>query len=94
MAWDIALYRAWLDGEVLQFTTGPGVPAATFNAQDTVHQGVELGIDVDVASDVFSDGDGLTWRNAYTFSDFFFDGDRQFGDNDIAGQPKQLRPLT
>jgi len=90
VAWDIALYRAWLDGEVLQFTTGPGVPAATFNAEDTVHQGVELGLDVDVASDVFSDGDGLTWRNAYTFSDFFFDGDRQFGDNDIAGQPKHF----
>jgi len=90
VAWDISLYRAWLDGEMLQFTTGPGIPAATFNAQDTVHQGIEIGLDIDVASNVFSEGDGLRWRNAYTFSDFFFDGDNQFGNNTIAGQPQHF----
>ncbi len=88
--WDISAYRAWIDGEMLQFTRGPGIPATTFNAEDTIHQGVELGLAVRLGEDVLSQGDHLQWRNAYTFSDYFFDGDRQFGDNDIAGQPKHF----
>lgn len=90
IAWDVSLYRAWLDGEMLQFTRGPGIPATTFNATDTIHQGVELGFDVRLGQGLFADADHLQLRNAYTFSDFFFDGDRQFGNNDIAGQPKHF----
>ncbi|MEP0070929.1 TonB-dependent receptor [Pyruvatibacter sp.] len=88
--WDISAYRAWIDGEMLQFTRGPGIPATTFNAQDTIHQGVEVGLTARLAEDFLSSGDHLQWRNAYTFSDYFFDGDVQFGDNDIAGQPKHF----
>lgn len=87
VAWDVSLYRAWLKDEMLQFTTGSGIPASTFNAEDTVHQGVELGLDLRLGRDLLAAGDHLQWRNAYTFSDFHFDGDAQFGDNDIPGQP-------
>ena len=83
--WDVALYRAWLKDEMLQYTTGPGIPASTFNADRTVHQGLELGFDVLLASDLFGGGGSLTWRNSYTWSDFFFDDDAQYGDNDIPG---------
>lgn len=89
-AWDASLYRAWLKDEMLQFTTGAGIPASTFNADDTIHQGLELGFGVHLADSLFSQGDGLTWRNAYTYSDYYFDGDQQYGDNDIAGQPKHF----
>lgn len=89
-AWDLSLYRAWLEDELLQFTTGPSIPASTFNAGDTIHQGVELGFDVILANNLASEGDQLQWRNAYTFSDYYFDGDAQFRDNDIAGQPKHF----
>ena len=89
-AWDASLYRAWLDDEMLQFTVGAGIPASTFNADDTIHQGLELGFSVHLADSLFSQGDALGWRNAYTYSDYYFDGDQQYGDNDIAGQPKHF----
>ncbi len=89
-AWDISLYRAWIDEEMLQFTTGAGIPAATFNAEDTVHQGLELGFDVKIAERLFNANDGVLWRNAYTYSDFFFEDDAQYGDNDIPGMPKHF----
>ena len=41
-AWDVTLYRSQFQDELLQFVVGPGVPASTFNAPRTVHQGVEL----------------------------------------------------
>jgi len=89
-SWDLSVYRAWLDGEMLQFTTGPGIPAATFNAKDTVHQGVEFGIASRIFENALSSCDSVTWRNAYTFSDYFFSDDLQYGDNRIAGQPRSF----
>lgn len=88
--WDISLYRAWIRDEMLQFSTGSGIPASTFNAGDTIHQGIELGLDLELAKDFVFDGDHLQLRNAYTFSDYKFDNDRQYGNNDIAGQPKHF----
>lgn len=87
IAWDISLYRAWLDNELLKFTTGGNVPATTFNADDTVHQGAEIGVGVRLGKSLLSDGDSLKWWNAYTYSDFFFRDDAEFGDNEIPGQP-------
>lgn len=89
-SWEASLYRAWLKGEMLQFTTGAGIPAETFNAEDTIHQGAELGFVAKLGDDVFSQGDSLQWRNAYTYSDYYFKGDQQHGDNDIPGQPKHF----
>lgn len=90
VAWDISLYRAWLEDELLQFTTGPGIPAATFNAGDTIHQGLELGVAVKLGHSLFAEKDRLTWRNSYSFSDFYFDGDSQYGDNAIPGLPQHF----
>ncbi|WP_282010498.1 TonB-dependent receptor family protein [Nitrospina watsonii] len=86
-SWDIALYRAWVDDELLQFTTGPGFPASTFNADATIHQGVEAGLDFLLVENLLQGGDRLQWRNAYTYSDFNFDGNAQHGDNTLPGQP-------
>ncbi len=86
-AWDVSLYRAWIDGEMLQFTMAPGIPASTFNANNTIHQGLEFALVMDVAESVFASGDALVWRNAYTYSDYYFEGDQQYGDNQIPGQP-------
>ena len=80
LAWDASIYRAWVNNELLQFTTGAGIPASTFNANNTIHQGLELGFDVALTK-------AITWKNAYTYSDFFFQNNSQFGNNTIAGQP-------
>ncbi|MEP3247188.1 MAG: TonB-dependent receptor [Sneathiella sp.] len=89
-SWDLSVYRAWIKDEMLQFTTGAGIPASTFNADKTIHQGVELGFDIQLAENLFSDNDTLSWNNSYTFADFYFDGDAQYGDNDIPGQARHF----
>jgi iron complex outermembrane recepter protein len=86
-AFDLSLYHARVRDEMLQYTVTTGIPASTFNADKTVHQGVELGLTVDLGENWLTDGDTLSWQNAYTFSDYYFDGDAQYGQNTIAGQP-------
>jgi iron complex outermembrane receptor protein len=88
--WDLSLYRAWLQREMLQFTPGGNIPSATFNADRTIHQGVEVGILRRLVSDTFEMGDDVVWRNAYTFSHFFFNSDQQYADNRIPGQPRHF----
>lgn len=80
-SWDVAFYRSTLKGELLQFTTNASIPAATFNAGRTLHQGVEAGLDLDPAP-------WLRLRQVYSYSDFRFRGDAQFGDNRLPVVPK------
>lgn len=85
LAWDVTFYHARLRDEILQFTVGPDIPASTFNAGKTVHQGIELGLS-------WQAWEPLGFQAVYNLNDFYFDGDRQFGDNELAGMPPhQLR---
>lgn len=93
VAWDISLYRSEVENEFLDF----GVPGAngfvsfTANADKTIHQGLELGLDVYVARNVLAArGQAFTLRGAFTVNDFRFDGDAVYGDNTLAGVPKYL----
>ncbi len=86
-AWDVTLYRAWIKDEMLQYSLGANVPAATFNAGDTVHQGVELGAS-------YQPWAWLDLSAVYNLNDFYFEGDRQFGDNQIAGAPPHQFQFT
>jgi iron complex outermembrane receptor protein len=80
-SWDIAFYRSTLKSELLQFTTNSNIPAATFNADRTLHQGVEAGLDLAPTG-------WLRLRQVYTYSDFRFRDDAQFGDNRLPVVPK------
>jgi iron complex outermembrane receptor protein len=82
-SWDVSAYHANIKGELLQFTTNPTIPAATFNADDTVHQGLELGASYRFMS-------GLSGTLVYNFSNFHFDGDPQYGDNDLPAIPRHF----
>ncbi|WGM30378.1 TonB-dependent receptor [Brevundimonas sp. NIBR11] len=84
-SWDVAVYRAELDNELLNFVVNPtlGIPAATFNAGPTVHQGVEAGLDWRFAT-------GWRLRQTYTLSDFHFDGDKVYGDRDLPLVPPHM----
>ena len=88
--WDLTLYRAWLKDEILSFTVGGTIPATGFNAQNTIHQGVEAGLGIVLAENLVSSGDRVKLNNVYTYSDFRFEGDDQFGDNSIAGVPPHV----
>lgn len=84
--WDVALYRAEIDNELLTFSVNPslGIPAATFNALNgTMHQGLEAGLDWNIM-------DGLRLRQTYMWSDFHFTGDPQYGDNSLPIVPEHF----
>lgn len=89
-AWDVTAYRAMLRGEMLQYVTNPSIPAATFNADRTVHQGLEIGLKAELAKDLAGVGDQLSLSQVWTYNDFRFDGDHQYGNNAIAGVPKHV----
>ena len=81
--YDVTAYRANLKKEMLQYTVSSSIPASTFNADKTVHQGIEAALDWAVAPH---------WRlrQTWTLSDFRFDGDVQFGDNRLPIVPKSF----
>jgi iron complex outermembrane recepter protein len=74
VSWDVTVYRADIRGELLQFNQAPDIPAATFNAKRTRHQGIEAGLDVQLMP-------WLRLRQVYQLNDFRFRDDAQFGDN-------------
>jgi iron complex outermembrane receptor protein len=81
--YDITLYRANLTHEMLQYAVSSSIPAATFNADKTMHQGIEAALDWAVAPH---------WRirQTWTYSDFRFDGDAVYGDNRLPIVPKNF----
>lgn len=100
-SWDIALYRSWIEGEFVDLAQPgfAGFVSATFNADETVHQGVEAGVDLTVTPPALGAvGAVLTWRQTYTYNDFFFASDPQdldgaafaFDGNALAGVPEHV----
>lgn len=90
IAWDLSLYHAEIDDELLRFRAAGAFTDSTFNADSTVHQGVELGVGLKLGENLLVDGDRLKMWNAYTYSNFYFDDDVNFDDNEIPGQPNHF----
>lgn len=88
-SWEVALYRSWIRDEIQLFTFGNGMDFAV-NADRTIHQGIEAGAAWTFLRDSFAAGDNWTLTQAYTFSDFYFDGDPVYGDNQLPGVPRHL----
>ena len=84
-SWDVAVYRAELDHELLNFIPDAalGIPAATFNAGPTIHQGIEAGLDWRIRPD-------LRLRQTWALSDFRFDGDKVYGDARLPVVPEHV----
>ncbi len=81
--WDVAYYRAWVRDELLSLTDPTGQPLGTVSADETIHQGLELGL-------AHWLGERVEIRQNYLWTDLRFDGDRVFGDNRLAGLPEHL----
>lgn len=88
-AWtvDAVAYYSWVDNELLSLRDTSGSLLAAFNADRTIHAGLELGVTGEILA-------GLTGRLAYTFQDFRFDGDATRGDNRLAGAPRHVVHLA
>ncbi|MDX2308162.1 MAG: TonB-dependent receptor [Hyphomicrobium sp.] len=92
--WDLALYRADIDDELLCMAP---FPVADFcivaNADETIHQGIEAGIGAAIFKGLMvggSESDKVWLNAAYTFSDFRYDDDALFGNNEIPGAPRHF----
>lgn len=85
LQWDISAYRADLTGEMLQYTpdANVGIPAATFNAGKTRHQGIEAGLSWEPL-------EWLRLRQIWQYSDFRFRGDVQFANNRLPVIPRHV----
>jgi iron complex outermembrane recepter protein len=80
VSWDVAAYRANVKREMLQFTVGPDIPAATFNANKTRHQGVEAAFSATPTN-------WLRFRQIWQYSDFRFVEDAQYGNRRLPVVP-------
>lgn len=89
-SWDVAVYRAHIKNELLCLVSAFGTCNVT-NADRTIHQGLELGGSASLLKGLFVGGgapDRLWLQLAYTFNDFRFDDDNNFGDNELPGAPR------
>jgi iron complex outermembrane receptor protein len=95
-SWDFTAYRSQLRDELMQFTTNSNIPATTFNAPSTLHQGIEFAGSVDVLRDLSGPGSGdtVTLSEVWTWNQFHFQNNPQYGDNRIAGIPEHVLRTT
>lgn len=84
-SWDVVLYHARLDGELLSLNDAVGNPLGTINAQRTLHSGVEAGFEARWGARF---GASIVLRQVYDWSRFVFAGDPVFHDNRLAGAPE------
>lgn len=95
---DVTFYRSTVRDELITFNQNAalGIPASTFNAPRTLHQGIELGAGVDLLRDVSGPGAGdrITLSQVWTYSDFHFVRDPVYGDNQIGGIPRHVLRTT
>lgn len=87
--WDASIYRSWVKDELMMYNIAPNT-SRVLNADRTIHQGLELGLDGELIQGVFlaCGCDSLRLRLGYTYSDFHFDGDALYGDNQLPGAPE------
>ena len=88
LTWDLTAYRSEIDGEILNFLVGPDIPAATFNADETIHQGVEAGLDWRLPIEIAQGS--LLLRQTYGWNDFRFVDDARWGDNRLPVVPEHM----
>ncbi len=94
--WELSLYRTWLRNELLELNDANGNDIGAVNVNQSYHQGIEVGLDIELLDSVFLEkkndksGDRLTFNQTYTLNDFHFDGDPVYGDNRIAGVPQHF----
>ncbi|NGM88965.1 TonB-dependent receptor [Parapusillimonas sp. SGNA-6] len=91
VAWDLSVYHARVKNELQCISAPWNICDRTVNADRTTHQGIELGLQWTAVRGLFTTGhqaDSLQVNASYTFSDFKFDDDRDWGNNQMPGVPR------
>ncbi len=79
LRWQAAYFHGWLENEFVNYRFESG-DTDTINAKRTQRDGIELGLEGDVAKNI-------VLRAAYTFSRYRLDDDPLYGDNALPGVP-------
>jgi iron complex outermembrane receptor protein len=90
LAFDVALYRAWVDNEFIDLLAASGQSSFTTNADRTIRQGVEAGLDLFLLRRAEDGGVNLVFRQVWTLNDFRFEDDASFANNRLAGVPRHV----
>lgn len=85
--WDASIYRSHINNELMTYSLG-GTATGILNADSTIHQGLELGLDAVVFKNIIASNDTIGMRVSYSYNDFKFDGDSAWGNNQLPGAPK------
>lgn len=86
LGWDLSIYRSWVKNELqLLVVPGFGGSAIAVNIPAAIHQGIELGLNGTAWES--GTGDRLTGRLALTYSDYRFDNNPLYGNNQLPGAP-------
>lgn len=98
--WDATFFYSMVKDELLTITDPLTLLSTTQNADDTIHYGIELGTELDLLGNAWTETPNyrntgtpahrLIFRAAYTCGNFRFDNDPTYGDNKIAGLPPHL----
>lgn len=91
LSWDLSIYRSNLENEFQCQDIGAAGTCNQINLDKSIHQGVEVGFGLRLLDGVLESGptkDAVWLNTAYTFSDFRFDNDKTFGDNELPGAPR------
>jgi iron complex outermembrane recepter protein len=82
--WDVALYQARLQDELLAVAAaGSPFASQTINAGKTIHRGLEFGLTARLPY-------SLQWRSSLLINDFKLDSDPTFGSNRLPGIQRSL----
>lgn len=86
IGWDLSIYRSWVKDELqLLVVPGFGGSAIAINIPSAIHQGVELGLNGTAWRS--ERNDRITGRMALTLSDYRFDNNPVYGNNQLPGAP-------
>lgn len=91
VAWDLSLYHARIKNELQCISAPWNICDKTVNADRSTHQGLELALQWTAGRGLFVESphsDSLDLRGSYTFSNFKFKNDRDWGNNQMPGVPK------
>ncbi len=92
LGWDFATYYSWVNKEIFSVESPPNSGNyVTFNRNHTRHAGIEAGVHGKVPLDLGHSS--LTWNVAYTWSNFHFFHDPDFGNNRLPIVPRQFARL-
>lgn len=86
VGWDLSIYRSWVRNELqLLVVPGFGGSAIAVNIPNSIHQGIELGLNGTAWRS--ERNDRITGRMALTVSDYRFENNPTYGNNQLPGAP-------